>query len=370
MWIAMIAALLAMSALTILQTPREWLRHKPVRVMLLLFHAAGITSILLLLFAVSRMRDGLLREAVIWTETVYFTVSAFALLLSAVRYFGFELARHFRHRGVLRLLGSRTVFFLAAVLVSAAYMIPSVHYATHLKTTTYDIRIDKACEADALRIALISDFHIGGGARHSEMDQMVALVSAAEPDLILIDGDVCDSSSSGSDLAYMEASLQKLTCRYGIFYVEGNHEAECRLEPEPYLRRGGVTILADEGLRLENGVNLIGRKNALTRDAAQIAAEAGLAPDAPTIVLQHRTKGLPRLDGVADLVLCGHTHGYQFPFMGILMPYKRDISYGHRMYGETHAIVSSGVAEWGYRTKWPSQSEVTLIDMHFQEGQP
>lgn len=370
MWPALIAALMIMSALTILQTPREWLRRRPARVLLFTFHGAGLASILLLLFAVWRMEDGFFREAIVWTETVYVIASEFALILSAVRYFGFELARHFRHRKILRLLGSHTAFFLAVVLITASYMVPSVHHAANLKTVSYDIRVNKSCEADTLRVAVVSDFHIGAGARHSEMDQMVERLTAAEPELILIGGDVCDSSSSESDLSYMQSSLQKLSCRYGVFYVEGNHEAECRTDPAPYLLRAGVTILRDEAVRLPNGVVLIGRKNALEKDASQIAEDAGLAPTAPVIVLQHRTKGLSRLEGVADLVICGHTHGYQFPFMGVMMPYQRDISYGHRMYGETHAIVTAGVSEWGYRTKWPSQSEVALINMTFQEAEP
>ena len=93
MWFALIAALLGMSALTIIQTPREWLKRPLPLALLILFHAAGIASILLILFAVYRMQDGPLRELIIWTETVYVTVTAFALLLSVVRYFGFEIGR-------------------------------------------------------------------------------------------------------------------------------------------------------------------------------------------------------------------------------------------------------------------------------------
>lgn len=368
MWIMMILSLMVMSALTIIQTPREWMRSRSVRILLTTYHTIGITSILLILFAVHRMEDGLLREIIVWTETLYFTLTAFGLFLSAVRYFGFELARHFRHQRIMHVLGSHTAFLVAVILVSATYMVPSIHNATTLTTVEYDIHIDKACGADSLSIAVVSDFHIGAGARHSEMDQMVERLAEAKPDLILIDGDVCDSSSSVSDLEYMEETLRKLDCRYGVFYVEGNHEKECRTDPEPYLLRAGVTILKDKGVRLENGVNLVGRMNALDKSAEQIMEECGLDSDAPTIVLQHRTNGLSRLEGVADVVICGHTHGYQFPFMGILMPYKRDVSYGHRMYGGTHAVVSSGIAEWGYRTKWPSQSEVTVIDLDFKEA--
>lgn len=362
----MIAALAAISALTIIQTPREWLKHKLPRVLLIVFHAVGISSIVLILFAVCRMKDGLLREIIIWTETVYFTLTVFALVLSVIRYFGFELARHFKHRKILQILGNRVAFLIAAVLITAVYMVPSIHNATRLKTVTYDIEIDKNCGDSTLSVALISDFHIGAGARHSEMDRMLELIDEANPDIVLIDGDVCDSSSSEYDLEYMEEILKKINCRYGVYYTEGNHEAECRYDPEPYLERAGVTVMKDKGVTLENGVNIIGRKNALETDVENIAEEYGLDLNAPTIVFQHRTKNLKQLDNVADIALCGHTHGYQFPFMGLMMPYQRDISYGHRMYGETNVVVSSGVAEWGYRTKWPSQSEVTLVNISFK----
>lgn len=368
MWILLVLTLAVMSALTVIQTPREWLKNKLLRIVILIYHTVGITSIALILFAVCRMKDGLLREIIIWTETFYLTLTVYALLLSAVRYFGFELARHFKHRKILHILSNQMVFLLAVVLISAAYMIPSVHNATNLKTAAYDIHVNKNCGSGTLCVAVVSDFHVGAGARHREMDQMRELLTAAEPDLILIDGDVCDSSSSVYDLEYMEATLKKLDCRYGIFYAEGNHEAECITDPEPYLSRAGVTVLKDKGVRLENGVNIIGRKNALKTSVAQIMGECGLDPGAPTVVLQHRTKGLSHLEGVADLAVCGHTHGYQFPFIGVLMPYQRDISYGHRMYGETNVIVSAGVAEWGYRTKWPSQSEVTVININFKEA--
>ena len=366
MWILMITALMTISALTVIQTPREWMRRRPVRILFIICHTVGISSILLILFAVYRMNDGILREIIIWTETVYFTFTVFALIISAVRYFGFELARHFRHRRILQILGSSKIFFLAAIIISIAYMIPSVYNATNLKTTTYDIQINKSCGTDEIRIAAVSDFHVGGGARHSEMDRMAKLLAEAKPDIILIAGDVCDSSSSVNDLEYMEAVLKGPDCRYGIFYVEGNHEEECRIDPAPYLKRAGVTILEDEGVQLENGMNIVGRRNALAESVAQIMDKCALDKNSPTVVLQHRTKGLSQLDGIADLAICGHTHGYQFPFIGVMMPYARDISYGHRMYGKTNVIVSSGVAEWGYRTKWPSQSEITVINMNFE----
>lgn len=366
MWILLIVALALMSALTIIQTPREWMQRKILRILVTICHIIGITSIALILFVVYRMKDGPLRESIIWIETFYVNLALYALVMTVVRHLSFSLASHFKHQKILHILTSSTAFFTAVIIVTVAYMIPAIHSATNLKTDTYDIQVDKTCDEDRLSVAVVSDFHVGGGARHQEMDQMAELLNEAKPDVILIAGDVCDSASSVYDLSYMEKVLKNLKCRYGVFYAEGNHEIECRYDPEPYLTRAGVTILKDKGITLENGVNIIGRKNTLKESAAQIMKDCKLDLQNPTIVFQHRPVGLHRLDGVADLAVCGHTHGYSFPFLGVMMPYLQDISYGHRLYGNTHVIVSAGISEWGFRTKWPSQSDVSVIHMNFR----
>lgn len=368
MWVLLITALAAMSALTVMQTPKEWHKRKVPHILLCIGHAIGITSVVLVLFVVYRMKDGFLREGIIWMETFYVTLTLYALVLTAVRYLAFEAARRMRHRKVLRILGSQTAFFTAVVLVTVAYMIPAVHHATHVRTVTYDIPVDKSCGEDSLSVAVVSDFHIGAGARHKELDQMAEQLALAKPDVVLIAGDICDSSSSVQDLEYMEQILGELNARYGVYYAEGNHERECRFDPDPYLTGAGVTILKDQGIQLENGVNIVGRKDELKTSAVQIMEECGLDPENPTIVVQHRPKGLNQLDGVADLAVCGHTHGYSFPFIGVMMPYLQDIVYGYRMYGRTNVVVSAGVAEWGFRTKWPSHSDVTIVHMNFKEA--
>lgn len=369
MWILLILALAAMSALTILQTPREWFKKKRLRVVLIICHAIGVASIALILFAVYRMKDGIFRETIIWVETFYVTLAMYALFLVIVRCFAFGTARHLGHRKVLQILNNSTAFFLSIVILSVVYMVPAVYNATHLQTVRYNVQVDKSCGTDTLTAAVVADFHIGGGARHSELDQMAELIEEADPDIILIAGDICDSSSSVYDLKYMESVLAKLPSRYGVFYAEGNHEKECRYDATPYLERAGVTVLKDEGIQLENGVNIIGRKNALKESAEEIMQDCGLDTNAPTIVFQHRPRGLSKLDGVADLAVCGHTHGYSFPFVGVTMPLLQDVIYGQQMFGSTNVVVTSGVAEWGYRTKWPSRSEVTLINMSFKEAE-
>lgn len=366
MWILLIAALLSMSAFTIYQTPREWFKKPILRIALLAYHAIGVASILLLLWGVHLMDDGIWRRTIIWVETAYFTVTFYALVFALFRYLCFSIALRFHKRKLISLLGSRTLFFGIVVLVSALYLIPATYNGTHLISKSYDITVDKVCSDKSVRAVLLADFHVGAGATKYELDQMVELTNEANPDIIFIAGDISDSSSSAADLEYMENSLGKLKNRYGIYYVEGNHERECNINPEPYLERAGVTILKDEGLSLENGLNIIGRKDARKETVPSIMERSGLDSNMPTVVLQHNPNNLQKLCGQCDFVFSGHTHGYMFPFLGLREPLLNTLTCGYRVIGDNlNAVVTSGVSQWGYRGKWPSQSDITVINMNF-----
>ena len=112
MWVLLITALAAMSALTVMQTPKEWHKRKVPHILLCIGHTVGITSVVLVLFAVYRMKDGPLREGIIWTETFYVTLAMYALVLTAVRYLAFEVARRLRHRRCCRFWAARPPFSL------------------------------------------------------------------------------------------------------------------------------------------------------------------------------------------------------------------------------------------------------------------
>ena len=366
MWILLIAALLAMSAFTIYQTPREWFKKPVLRIALLAYHIIGVTSILLLLWGVHLMEDGVLRHTVIWVESFYFTVTIYALVFALIRHLCFSIALRFKKRKLIAKLGSRTLFFSIVLVVSALYLIPATYNASHLKSREFDITINKVCEDKSVKAVLLADFHVGAGARRNELDQMVKLTNEADPDVILIAGDISDSSSSVSDLEYMEKSLKELKSRYGIYYAEGNHERECNVDPEPYLERANVTILKDEGIELENGLNIIGRRNELEEPVPSIMEKSGLDSEMPVVVVQHKPKNLQTLCGQCDLVLSGHTHGYMFPFLGLREPLLNTLSSGYRVIEDgLNAVVTTGISQWGYRGKWPSQSDITVINMNF-----
>lgn len=354
---------LMMIVLAIILTPREWMRNRILAGFVMLFHALGVASMVLLLFFVYKMSDGFYREAIIWTMTVYFAFLEFTLILVIVRYCMHEIARHFDKKRILKIINNGAVFYLISMMITGLYLIPATHNATNLKATEYNISVNKSAQNGELTIVSCSDLHVGGGARHREIDQMLAYINAAHPDVVVIVGDVCDSSSSVNDLEYLKSALNQIDSRYGIYYCQGNHEDECREEWIPYMKEAGVIFLNDRGIELQKGINLIGRANELQMTVPEIIKKDNLDVNDVNIVIQHRPKELKEQDGISDLVICGHTHGYQFPFHSIYTPYTRDMAYGHQKFGLTDVVVTSGVSEWGYRSKWPSQSEVAIVNL-------
>lgn len=169
-------------------------------------------------------------------------------------------------------------------------------------------------ELDGLRIAHLSDFHLGPpsrGARAAE--RAVAWVEERNPDLVAITGDLLSRRSG-------EATLRRLLERLpGSFAILGNHDFAISRDPfsEPVELRdlAPATLLSDSSRTVEirgRRVQIAG----LDGRAGWIRpAEPGALVDPEAdfrILLAH----MPRLvDGLRPgwfhLVLAGHMHGGQ-----------------------------------------------------------
>ncbi|HXI60488.1 MAG TPA: metallophosphoesterase [Polyangia bacterium] len=163
-----------------------------------------------------------------------------------------------------------------------------------------------------LRIAHITDQHVGRVTPMEVQRAAVELANGEKPDLILLSGDfVCHSQQYLDQLTEVVRGFQAPTIA-----VLGNHDYwsgadEVRLA----LQRGGVevlrnrnTIVTVRGERLQ----VVGLDDAYTGHARRDEAVKGLRHDLPSIALSHiaeEADGLWR-HGI-PLVLSGHTHGGQ-----------------------------------------------------------
>ena len=137
-----------------------------------------------------------------------------------------------------------------------------------------------------------------------------------------------------------------------------------------YIKNKGYRILDDEVIVLENGIQVVGRRD---RDSFRYNKEerktlnellAETNPSNTIIVLDHQPPlrgSLP--DGAFDLMLSGHTHkGQMWPFEYIVKSIYYPF-YGHLKNGRRHFIVSSGFGTWGPRVRIGSRSEILVIEL-------
>ncbi len=173
-----------------------------------------------------------------------------------------------------------------------------------------------------LRIAQISDLHIGMQLRAPLLRQLIARVNALEADLIVITGDIFDF-----DPQYIEEGCRELAALdapLGVFAVLGNHDVytgadAVALGLETWTR---IRLLRDAWVRieLENGaLALAGVEDPghgwNERDATHDALErlaAEIPSDLARVLLIHRPSWFAQAARLGfPLALAGHTHGGQ-----------------------------------------------------------
>jgi predicted MPP superfamily phosphohydrolase len=163
-----------------------------------------------------------------------------------------------------------------------------------------------------LRIAHITDQHVGRITPYEVQLTAVEMANAEKPDLVLLTGDfVCHSQ------LYLD-QLTELMQQFNapVMAVLGNHDHWSGAdEVKRALERGGVEVLCNRNTTITIGhqrLQVVGMDDAYTGHARRDESVKGLRPDLPSIALSHiaeEADGLWRY-GV-PLVLSGHTHGGQ-----------------------------------------------------------
>ena len=163
-----------------------------------------------------------------------------------------------------------------------------------------------------LRVAHLTDLHVGRVTPMWVQDEAVAITNAQDPDLVCITGDfVCHSQ------LYLDALtevIRKFTAP--VIAVLGNHDHWSGADEVRHaLRRGGAEVLDNRhtviSLRHQR-LQVVGLDDAYTGHAARREAIRGLRHDLATLALSHIAE---EADGLWNhgipFVLSGHTHAGQ-----------------------------------------------------------
>jgi predicted MPP superfamily phosphohydrolase len=173
-----------------------------------------------------------------------------------------------------------------------------------------------------LRIAHITDLHIGPLLRPERVAKFVERVNRLEPDLVMITGDIFDF-----DPAYVDAgcaALAQLRGRHGVYAVLGNHDVYTGADvvASGLERNTSIRLFRDEWDCVEIGGDAMvlagiedpghGWTERESESAVLERLASEIPGDLPSLLLAHRPSYFSqaaRLD--FSVVLSGHTHGGQ-----------------------------------------------------------
>lgn len=230
-------------------------------------------------------------------------------------------------------------------------------------------------------IAQISDLHNAEFGEDNEL--LLRKLEESKPDIIVITGDLVDSSHTDLDVAI--SFVEKAIVIAPIYYVTGNHEAY--ITQYDSLKEGleavGIIILEDEGILLEReGESLffLGlsdpdftiRGDMFSEVPAMVATKLkGMQiQETYTILLSHRPELFETYASCGiDLVLSGHAHGGQFrlPFVGGLIAPNQGFfpKYDAGVYkeGNTNMVVSRGIGNSIIPIRFNNRPEIVLVTL-------
>ena len=237
-------------------------------------------------------------------------------------------------------------------------------------------------EFDGLRIAQLSDLHIGPHTNRHFLQKVVNATRSLQPDIIAVTGDLVDDRAE--DVAVYARALGSLEAPLGVYMIPGNHDVYAGWEEvEESLRDAHL------GTVLVNDVEIVRRGSATlalvgTGDPAGGArGTSRAAPDvdralarvparATTIAFAHNPALWPALAarGVA-LTLSGHTHWGQFavPKLGwsLASPFLQHAMGAHAEKGSL-LYISPGTGYWGIPFRLGAPPEVTLVTLRRGEA--
>jgi predicted MPP superfamily phosphohydrolase len=226
-------------------------------------------------------------------------------------------------------------------------------------------------ELDGLKIAQISDLHIGPTIQKPFVERVVSRVNELHPDLLALTGDIVDGPIER--LRPHFAPLTRIEAPLGRFYVTGNHEYYWDAPGwVRIVRESGFTALANtHEVVVHRGRKIVvagvldfwATRNGGAEASDPSAAIRGAPADASLkILLAHQPKSALAATTLGyDLQLSGHTHGGQFvPWTIVVRAFQPFVRGLHRV-GRMWLYVSRGTGYWGPPVRLGSASEITLL---------
>ncbi|EOM78427.1 metallophosphoesterase [Rhodococcus rhodnii] len=223
---------------------------------------------------------------------------------------------------------------------------------------------------DGLRVAVVSDLHIGPSRGAPFTQEIVDLVNAEQPDLVVLAGDLTDGTVEL--VAADVAPLRDLRAPYGVVAVSGNHEAYADdvgswLDAWEEL---GITVLRNEHVTLDRDGERIHVAGIYDHESPEPytpdldAALRGREPGEFVLLAAHQPiQAHDASDHDVDLQVSGHTHGGQMWPIRHLVPLQQPTVEGLDRIGRTTVFTTRGAGTWGPPVRVGAPPEVSILEL-------
>ena len=307
-------------------------------------------------------------RAVLYSQLVLPFAAAAAVL-------GMLIGTPFGHALLFGRLGSVAVVGTATVVLLAGYF-----GSRRLVVREVDASVPGLPAAfDGVRIAQISDLHVGPQTSRRFLARVAAAVGQAAPDIIAVTGDVVDDRAE--DVPWYAAAFATLGAPLGVYIIPGNHDIYAGWDAvaRSLRQRTTATILVNDSRVVErHGARLaiVGTGDPAAGPRAAGMPNENAAPDVDralarvpagttTVAFAHNPALWPGLaDRGVSLTLSGHTHSGQFalPRLGwsLASPFLEHAMGGHRA-GDALLYINPGTGYWGIPFRLGAFPEITIV---------
>jgi len=235
-----------------------------------------------------------------------------------------------------------------------------------------------ASDQAGLRVVQITDPHLGPFMSVARLRGVCERAVAAEPDLVLITGDLLTMESHGDVDAVAEALAPLASLPGRVFACYGNHDHEARDTVRDSLRRVGATLLVDEMATAETRLGTIEVVGAdfVWRERGQhlerLFERIGLRGERPRLLMLHDPGAFQYVpDGAADLTLAGHTHGGHVGLLSFGLSWTsigaiaKMPDHGLWSEGRNRLYVHRGTGHYGYPIRLGVPGEESVLRLVF-----
>lgn len=293
---------------------------------------------------------------------------------------------------------SKVAFFIVAISAFAFFGWSYFIEPRMLVTNSYDLCLKNWDPAlNGYKIVAISDIHAGSNnVTEAKLRDIVRKTNEINPDLIVILGDFVSNTSWDRKnikmpVELIASNLKGFYAKDGVYAVLGNQDdAFDSGTVKNELRKAGITVLADEAIRINRSgkiIDIVGIPDGLNVDLGspekytKAARESLLAlgnVKGNVIVLTHNPDSIDYINGDlavspnTSLLIAGHTHGGQvsLPFIGppvvLASSYGQKYAAGH-VYDEnyeTDMFITTGIGTSVVPFRFGVPPEISVLNLY------